>query len=386
MKKNILCFSICALILPVFGITADLHVNRPIKRVPETRAKIMDKEHIYFVILAGGSGERLWPLSRQSKPKQLLAVGDEQTLLDQAINRVQPLAFRETIWVSTTKQHAPSIEKEVGKDVGRVLAEPGSRNTGPAILYSCFEIYKKDPEALIVFLPADPFIPSKDNEKFVQFLEHAIDFTAHNDAITLLGVKPTYPATGYGYIEFTSGSQMAPYPVKKFHEKPSLESAKHYLESGNMLWNIGMFCGKASVFMEEFKAHAPEIYQGVSDFVNGKIPYETIKSDSIDYAVMEKSKRVAVLPVDFAWWDVGNIEIFLSIKDQYGALNKEKIVSTESENNLIDVPNKLVALIGVNNLCVVQTDEVLLITKREDAEKVRAIVKSLKQGSLKNYL
>jgi mannose-1-phosphate guanylyltransferase len=379
MKKNILYVSICVLILPVFNIAAH--------SVPEVgRAKVMDKQHIYFVILAGGSGERLWPLSRQSKPKQLLAVGDEQSLLDQAISRVESLAPKEQIWVSTTAQHAASIEKEVGKRVGRVLAEPGSRNTGPAILYSCFEIYQKDPHAVIAFLPADPFIPTKDNNNFSQFLEHAIDFVSQNDSITLFGVKPTFPATGYGYIEFAAGDQMAPYQVKKFHEKPALDVAQKYIESGNMLWNVSIFCAKVSVFLEEFSKNAPEMFQGVQDFVNGKKGYETVKADSIDYAVMEKSKRVTVLPVDFAWWDVGNIEIFLSIKEKYGALDTEKIVSTESFNNLIDVPNKLVALIGVNDLCVVETDEVLLITKREDAEKVRAIVKSLKQGSLRNYL
>jgi mannose-1-phosphate guanylyltransferase len=347
-------------------------------------------DHLYCVFLAGGNGERLWPLSRQHKPKQLLPVGENQSLLDQAIERVRTLTNQENIWISTTKQHAPAIDRMVGDHVGNILSEPGARNTGPAILLSCFEIYKKDPQAIVVFLPADPFIPTKDNNKFAQFLEHAIDFVATHDHITLLGVKPTYPATGYGYIEFDQGNNVdnqVPSKVKKFHEKPSLDLAQQYVDSGSMLWNIGVFCAKVSVFLNEFKTHAPEIYAGVSDYLENKISYDDVKSDSIDYAVMEKSKNVSVLPVDFAWCDVGNIEVFLSIKEEYGALSKEKIVQTDSNNNLIDVPNKLVALVGVKNLCIIETDEVLLIANRQDAEKVRAIVKTLKSNNaLKNYL
>ena len=346
----------------------------------------VDPNNIYFVILAGGSGERLWPLSRQNTPKQLLAVGGEQTLLEQAIERVASLAPRNNIWISTTQKHEQKIQEHIGSQVGRILAEPGSRNTGPAILLSCFELYKENPNAIVVFLPADPFIPEKDTVKFVGFLEHAIDFVASHDDITLLGVRPTYPATGYGYIEFdqTSASQ-APYSVKHFREKPSADVAQQYIQSNTMLWNIGMFCAKVSVFMEEFKQEAPEIYEGISQYCQGRMPYEQVKSDSIDYAVMEKSKRVSVLPVDFAWCDVGNIEVFLSIKEQYDIKSHDHI-TVNAKNNLIDVPNKLVALIGIDDVCIVETDQVLLITKRSEAEQVRAVVKQLKQGARKEYL
>lgn len=384
MKKTILYAIILGAVVPAMIVNlckaGDMIVNFG-------KASVMN-DHFYCVILAGGSGERLWPLSRQHKPKQLLAVGEEQTLLDQAISRVSSLVFKENIWVSTTQAHAANIQAAVGNRVGRVFAEPGSRNTGPAILLSCMEIAKRDPQAIIAFLPADPFIPSKDTAKFVAFLEHAIDFAMHNDTITLLGVKPTYPATGFGYIEFEKqkNSTQTPMHVKKFHEKPSLQSAEQYLKAGTMLWNVSIFCGKVSMFLDEFKLHAPEMFNDVQNFLAGQITYDAVKSDSIDYAVMEKSKRVSVLPVDFAWCDVGNIEIFLSIKDQYDGLKKDTVLTTESKNNLVDVPNKLVALIGVNDLCIVETDQVLLITKRDEAEKVRAIVKALKQGAFKEYL
>lgn len=348
---------------------------------PNTGAK---NPHVYFVILAGGSGERLWPLSRQNKPKQLLSVGSEQTLLEQAINRVEPLASRENILVCTTEQHAHSISNLVGSRIGNIIVEPGARNTGPAILLSCLELQQKDPHAVVVFMPADPFIPAKDNNKYVQFLEHALDFVSQEDKIILLGVKPTYAATGYGYIECVDAK--LPTRVKKFHEKPTLEKAQEYEQSNAMLWNIGMFGGKVSVFINEYRQLAPQMYAGVIKARAGVAPYDDVESNSIDYAIMEKSNNVYVLPVDFAWCDVGNIEVFLSIKEQLGYLKNHKIVAIESRNNLVDVPGKMVALIGVSDLCIVETDQVLLITRREDAEKVRAVVKQLKQGEFKEYL
>lgn len=340
---------------------------------------------IYCVILAGGSGERLWPLSRPFKPKQLLEVGEQKTLLEQAIERLKPIAKQDTTWICTTSQHAASIKNLTSNTVGHIVIEPGARNTGPAILLSCLEIYDKDPEALVLFLPADPFIPPHDYTLFAAYLDHAFDFVSQEDRIALLGVKPTFAATGYGYIEFEK-SQSAPYPVLKFHEKPSKVVAEQYLASSTMLWNIGMFCAKVSVFIDEFKQLAPAMYEGVVGYRAGLNPYNSIISDSVDYAIMEKSKKISVLPVDFSWCDVGNIEIFLSIKEQYGALSNKKLLEVESNNNLIDVPDKLVALIGVQDLCIVQTDQVLLVTKREDAEKVRTIVKMLKQGAFKEYL
>lgn len=340
---------------------------------------------IYCVILAGGSGERLWPLSRKHKPKQLLEVGDQKTLLDQAIERLKPITQPENIWICTTKQHAQSIQTLTAQSIGHIVVEPGARNTGPAILLSCLEIYKKDPEALVLFLPADPFIPPHDYKLFADYLDHAFDFVSQEDRITLLGVKPTFAATGYGYIEFENQG-FAPYAVAKFHEKPAKQVAEQYLTSNTMLWNIGMFCAKVGVFIDEFKQIAPAMYDGVVGYNAGLNSYDSIVSDSVDYAIMEKSKKISVLPVDFSWCDVGNIEIFLSIKEQYGALNNKKLLEVESSNNLVDVQDKLVALIGVQDLCIVQTDQVLLVTKREDSEKVRAIVKMLKQGAFSDYL
>lgn len=343
-------------------------------------------QDLYCVILAGGNGERLWPLSRQDYPKQFLSVVGQESLLDQAIARVVPIVPREHIWVSTTEHHAPKIKALVGDKIGRIVVEPGSRNTGPAILLSCFEIYKQNPDAVVVFVPADPFIPEKDSAKFVHFLEHAIDFVRTKNRISLLGVEPTYAATGYGYIEFDrQSSPLAPYVVSKFHEKPNPETAQRYCDAGNMLWNIGMFCGRVSLFMQEFKVHARDMYDGVIAYLAGVIPYADVISDSVDYAIMEKSERVSVLPVDFSWCDVGNLEIFLTLKAQCKSL-PENVITIEAQNNLVDVPDQLVALVGVDDLCVVKTGDVLLITKRREAEQVKKVVQTLKRRQDNSYL
>lgn len=340
---------------------------------------------IYCVILAGGNGERLWPLSRLHKPKQLLEVGNQKTLLDQAIERLYLITSREYIWICTTSQHVASIKKVTAGKIGGILVEPGARNTGPAILLSCLEIYEKDPDALILFLPADSFISLHDYALFASYLEHAFDFVNQEDRIVLLGVRPTFAATGYGYIEFEQ-NPIAPYVVTKFHEKPSKEIAQKYVASSTMLWNIGMFCAKVKVFIDEFKALAPTMYEGVVGYRAGLNSYDSITANSVDYIIMEKSKKISVFPVDFSWCDVGNLEIFLSIKKQYNALNNTKLLEVESSNNLVEVENCLVALIGVHDMCIVQTNGILLVTKREDAEKVRIVMNLLKQEAFAEYL
>lgn len=346
----------------------------------------MYEEHLYCVLMAGGSGTRLWPLSRESRPKQLLPMCSDATLLEQAIDRIAPLVCKERIWISTTAQHEKNIVDAVGHVVGAVIAEPGSRNTGPAMLLCAMQIYQQDPDAIIVFLPADAFIPQRDSKKFREFIVHAIDYAAQEDELVLLGVQPSYPATGYGYIEFDKQArEQAPYPVKHFREKPSLEVAERYVEQGNYLWNISIFCAKAAVFMNEFKEHASAMFAGVESYVKGQSAYQSVVADSIDYAVVERSKRICVLPVDFNWCDVGNIEVFLSLKQQYNTLDA-KFIAYDAHRNLVDVPGKLVALVGVDDLCIVEVDDALLITKRKDAENVRYIIKLLKQGGYTKHL
>jgi len=345
-----------------------------------------DPSHLYAIIMAGGSGERLWPLSRQHCPKQLLSVGNQGTLLDQTIDRLLLSIPPENIFISTTKRFEKIINTYVGHRVGNILIEPSSRNTAPAILLTCMNLYEQDPEAVILFAPSDPFIPKEDNHRFAASVNQALEFSQSHDCITLLGIKPTFPATEYGYIEYVFDTNQPPYKAIKFHEKPSLEVAHDYLAMNNMLWNIGMFCGKASVFIDEFRREAPEIYGGVLAYTQGQRNYDNVRADSIDYAVMERSKNIYVLPVDLTWRDVGNVAVFLSIKNQYSKVYGQRIC-IKSKNNLIDAPDDmLVAILGVDDLCVVKKENILLITKQKYADQIRTIVNQLKEEEQKTYL
>lgn len=355
----------------------------------EAVMNIAQSKDVYFVLLAGGNGERLWPLSRQEKPKQLLTVVGEKTLLEQALERVMPLAYsKENIWVSTTPHHVLSIKSCLAGQAGKIIVEPGLRDTGPAILYCCLELYEQNPNAIVVFLAADAFIPKDNYGKFQHTLVRGISFAQHNDAIVLFGVKPTFPATGYGYIEYDNHNlDMATgtFKVVCFHEKPSQAVAQYYMDLENMLWNIGMFGGKVLTFIREFERLAPDIFYGVKNAFEGTGSYNEVKKNSIDYAVLEHSSRVWVVPTDINWCDVGNIGVLLGLQKEHNALSANTI-ALKAHNNLVH-SNTLAVLIGVDDLCVVQTDDVLLITKKEDAERVKTIVSQLKeQDNLAGYL
>jgi mannose-1-phosphate guanylyltransferase len=353
--------------------------------------------HVYGVVLAGGSGERLWPLSRAAMPKQLLAVGSEKSLLEQAIDRLTNIMPHKHVFVSTTQVYEEPIKQAVGALIGGILVEPGSRNTGPALVLSCLRIYEQDPEALIVFVPADPFIPTSDTASFVACLKVMVDHSTRYPVISLCGVKPTSPATGYGYIAYGEVSETVlpaadlpavavparAVPVLAFKEKPSLALAQQYVDSGMMLWNTGIFCASANVFLEECRMHAPELYAQVLAVHNGTKKYNDVSSISIDYAVLEKSKNIAVVPATFSWCDVGNVAVFLSLQQSNTTTS---VVAVDAHNNFVSAPNKTVALIGVDDLCVVETENALLICKQSEAEKVRNVVQYLKKNGMTKNL
>lgn len=332
---------------------------------------------VYVVILAGGKGERLWPLSRQNCPKQLLPFKNKNSLLQQTIARVQGLVSKENIWIVTTKEHEAAITALAGDSVGAIIAEPASCNTAPAILYSCLLIEQHNPEAVVVFMPSDAYIA--DDESFKKYLEVAIAYACTTQVIALLGVKPTAAATGYGYIECNANAVAGTVQqVARFHEKPNAQVAHCYYTMGSMLWNIGIFCGKNSFFLHEFARLTKKLYIDLKEFIAGNGAYEALEQISFDYAIMERSDAVAVVPVDFAWSDVGNLDTFLSLKNADQVCNA-KVIEIDAHNNLVEVDKRMmVALIGIDDLCVVQTNDVLLIAKRSEVEKVKQVVHNLK--------
>lgn len=339
--------------------------------------------NLYIVILAGGAGERLWPLSRKKLPKQLLKL-HHTSLLDETIGRINGLTATENIWVLTTPDYQHDILSQTAGSVGRVVVEPGLRNTGPAILYASLLIHQINPHATIIFLPADAHIAQKD--ACVQALKHAAEFAEQHQSIVLLGHVPTFPATGYGYIEFDQTKTAENiFHVKKFHEKPPLAIAKKYCATPNFLWNIGIFCAQATVFIDEYQQHVPELYTAVMASLTDPEQYKNADSISIDYAIMEQSNNIHVQPVAFDWSDVGNLDVFLSLKEKYGASPTEQY-SITSHNNLIAVPQKIVALIGINNLCVIETDDVLLIAQRTEIEDTKKLVHILREAKKVEFL
>lgn len=337
----------------------------------------------YLIILCGGSGERLWPLSRRSRPKQLVPFGGGKTLLEQTIERISPLATSVAqIGLVTTENYQALIEQTVGSTVGTVWSEPVARNTAPALLRVAYEIAQINPDAVIAFLPADHFIPHAD--QFNQALEQACAVAAAHDVIVTLGVKPTYVATGYGYIQAEPSDQ--PWaPVQQFHEKPTVEKATEYIAVGNVSWNIGIFVGTAGRFCREAERWAPELYQGIKDFCEGIARYESLPSISFDYAIAEKSDRMVVIPCDFEWNDIGNLAVFLELAALHTD-NPSQVVNWQGEGNVAYAGNKVVAYVGVSDLCLIETADVTLVVKKSEAEKVKAMVGYLSQGTLETLL
>ncbi|MEX0940363.1 MAG: mannose-1-phosphate guanylyltransferase [Candidatus Babeliales bacterium] len=343
------------------------------------------KKHQYIVILAGGKGERLWPLSREKWPKQLLTI-DNSSLLDHTIDRVQSLIPKSRLFIITTESQKKTIKKLVGHRIGGIIVEPESCNTAPAILLACLKIFEKDAYATIGFVPADHFIP--DHNAFAQEFKHALNHATQENKIILLGIKPNWAATGYGYIEYEYQKNKLDnitHKVIRFHEKPTIKTAQYYGGLPNMLWNAGMFCANISVFLKEFEKHAPKLLKAVQGYLASSIEYNLCEKISIDYALLEKSTNISVLPVNFLWSDVGNLEIFLSLINQNVA-QKLPIISINAKNNIINISDKLVALIGVNNLCVVETNDVLLIVQRDKTDKVKDVVTKLKTQKNEKYL
>jgi len=322
----------------------------------------------HFVILAGGSGQRLWPLSTKDCPKHLIPFIGQKSLLQQAIDRILSLAASyKNIWIITNDYQLNKIKDHVDHQIN-IISEPAARNTAPAILFTCHKIQAVEKDATIIILPADHFIP--DQQAFLYDLNNICDFVQANNKIATIGIKPTFPATGYGYIQAGLNVDNNVYTVEKFHEKPSTDQANQYIKQDNMFWNGGIFVGKLNTFLHEFEVNAPKLSSDMHKFFDEKLDYHDLENISIDYAVMEQSRNIVVIPTSFEWSDVGNLNVFLSLQQKFQPA-KTEIISIDGQNNLASTNKKVIVFIGLSDLCVVETDNVILISKKEAVESVK---------------
>lgn len=330
---------------------------------------------VHYVILAGGSGQRLWPLSTKKCPKHLIPFLNNKSLLEQTIERVSSSEKNQKIWILTNQDQFDLVKKHVNHLDVTVVAEPTARNTAPAVLWMCNKINEINSNAVITILPADHFIPEK--EIFKQAIEHAITFARNNSKIVTLGIKPKTPATGYGYIQADISKTQNILPAIKFHEKPDFIKANEYLKQCDMFWNAGIFIGTVATFLSEFKIHSQTLFNNMQDFLDNKINYSALENISIDYAIMEKSSNIVLIPADFEWHDVGNLSVFLNLKKRFEG-NLLEIINLEAHNNLASTNKKLVVCIGVSELCIIETENVILIAKNEHTELVKNIIPKIK--------
>ena len=348
---------------------------------------------MYGLILAGGSGSRLWPLSRELYPKQLLNIENTESLLQATFSRLKECMPAENIISITGVKHSPNVRFQLSSivDMPIVLSEPIAKNTAPAIILASKYISdttKSDPIILVV--PSDHMI--KNTEAFAQTVKEG-EKLAEQGYIVTFGIKPTYPETGYGYVNISDTKLEAGYKVKRFVEKPNLELAKEYIADGNYFWNSGIFMFKASTLLAEASKCAPDIYGLLKNFdftKSPEIPYiefDKMPSISIDYAVMEKSDKIALVQLKSDWNDLGSWKSIYDVskKDEDGNVKIGHVIDEGSKNSFVYSSSKLVATIGLEDVVVVETEDAILACKADKAQDVKKIYDTLKTQNDETY-
>ncbi|MGY8780954.1 MAG: mannose-1-phosphate guanylyltransferase [Fidelibacterota bacterium] len=352
---------------------------------------------MYCVIMAGGRGTRFWPASRKQNPKQLLNIVGNESMLQMTVDRLVKIKNVEDVFIVTGPDLAPKIEKTIkGINPKNIIIEPSGKDTAAAIGLAALHIKKIREDAVMSVFPADHLVVGA--QAFAKTFRSAIQLANKNDCLVTIGVVPTFPAIGYGYIQFDKNSledHLNCFKVKTFAEKPHKELAERFLESGDFLWNGGMFTWKVSSFFNKIKIYMPDLNDKLVK-IEKKIAnnqgftelWNSIKPESIDYGLMEKSDDIYVVKAEFDWNDLGSWDTVFDVSTkskEHNVIRGEGVV-IEGKNNLIQSNGHFTAVIGVDNLVVVNTKDATLVVPREKVEDVKKLVKYLEKKKLDSLL
>ncbi len=352
---------------------------------------------VFAVIMAGGVGSRFWPRSREKSPKQLLKIFDERTMIQNTVDRLQGLVNQQNIFIVTNKLQKGEICNQLPEIPSQnIIEEPFGRNTAAAIGLASVLIRKIEPEAVIIVLPADHIIREKDI--FQNSLHTAANYANVSGGLLTIGIPPTRPETGYGYIQIDENEVEANIcKVLTFAEKPNYETALNFVQSGDFLWNSGMFVWRADAILNEISFLMPELFKALNNIAASDAlsfektlldEYGQLRSVSIDYGIMEKSNKVFLIKGKFTWSDVGSWEEVhqLSGKDKNDNSLVGQVYTDKTSDSYIYSPSKFTAVIGLDNVIVINTDDALLVCKREYAQDVKKVVDYIKLNKLNDYL
>jgi mannose-1-phosphate guanylyltransferase len=358
---------------------------------------------LYAVIMAGGIGSRFWPKSRERSPKQFMEIVGAGTMVQNTIARTEKLIPLANTLIVTNEHHQELVRTQLpALPPENILTEPVGRNTAPCIGLAAEWIRRKDPESVMVVLPADHLV--RNAEEFIRVLERGIRVATENDALVTIGIQPTHPETGYGYIQFDDPSADARYRaegiyhVKTFAEKPNLETAVRFLKSGDFLWNSGMFIWRTSVIRDEITQFLPDLREQLDRVAPTigtpgyhaalELAYGVTRSISIDYGVMEKAQQVFVVRGDFGWSDVGSWDevVRLTPVDDDGNSLRGSVIMKDAHGNYIDAGDRVIAAIGVDDLIVVSAGDALLICRKGRSQDVKEVVDYLRRKQMNELL
>lgn len=351
------------------------------------------------LIMAGGKGERFWPKSRQKLPKQFLdIIGEGDTMIQMTVKRILPLVDMEDIYIATNKDYKELVRKQLpGIPEENILCEPVGRNTAPCIGLGAVHIARKYSDAVMMVLPSDHLI--QNHKMFVACLQDAVEAAKKECNLVTIGITPDYPETGYGYIKFNMDKKSGnAYAVDSFKEKPSFEVAQKYLNSGDYLWNSGMFIWKVSSILKNMQQLMPVTYDGlktIQDAIGKEEEIEVLEkvftdfdSESVDYGIMEKADNIYIVPSTFSWDDVGSWNAVgrLRDKDQNGNAISGNIITVDTKNCILEGEKKLIAAVGLENLIVIDTEDAILICDNKATADIKKILEELRQNNQIDYI